>query len=184
LPKPVLLSSVSPDAGGDTLPLTLARLTDEFLQVADLLIDADPSDVDGLAQVQHRLDRSAAAIEGKAGAIAALIREFEARANAAQSEADRIAAHAKTAKAHAAWLREYLLQNLLALGVDRIQTTVAVIAIREGPPAAEVLDEKELPDAFKRVVTSVDKASLRTALMDGEVVSGARLTRGKYLSIR
>jgi hypothetical protein len=184
LPQPVLLSTHAADAGGDTLPLTLARLTDEFLHVADLLIDVDPSDVEGLTQVQQRLDRSAAAIEGKAGAIAALIREFEARANAAQSEADRIAAHAKRAKAHAAWLREYLLQNLLALGVDRIQTTVAVIAIREGPPAAEVLDENELPDAFKRVVTSVDKASLRTALMDGEVVSGARLTRGKYLSIR
>jgi len=184
LPQPVLLSTPTADAGGDTLPLTLARLTDEFLHVADLLIDVDPSDVEGLTQVQQRLDRSAAAIEGKAGAIAALIRAFEARANAAQSEADRIAAHARTAKAHAVWLREYLLQNLLALGVERLQTAVAVIAIREGPPATEVLDENALPDAFKRVVTSVDKARLRTALMDGEVVSGARLTRGRYLSIR
>ena len=184
MPKPVLLSSAAPDAGGDTLPLTLARLTDEFLQVADLLIDVDSSDLEVLAEVQQRLDRSAAAIEGKAGAIAALIREFEARANVAQSEADRIAAHARTAKAHAVWLREYLLQNLLALGVERLQTGVAVIAIREGPPATEVLDENALPDAFKRVVTSVDKARLRTALMDGEVVSGARLTRGRYLSIR
>jgi len=184
LPKPALLSTLAADVSGDTLPLTLARLTDEFLQVADLLIDADPSDLDGLAQVQQRLDRSAAAIEGKAGAIAALVREFEARANAAQSEADRIAAHARTAKAHATWLREYLLQNLLALGVDRIQTAVAVVAVREGPPAAEILDEDALPDAFKRVVTSVDKARLRTALMDGEVISGARLTRGRYLSIR
>lgn len=184
MPEPVPISSLAADAGGHALPLTLARLTDEFLQVADLLIDLDPSDLDGLIQVQQRLDRSAAAIQGKAGAIAALIREFEARANAAQSEADRIAAHAKTARAHAVWLREYLLGNLLALGVDRIQTAVAVIAIREGPPAAEVLDEHELPDAFKRVVTSVDKAKLRSALMSGEAVSGARLTRGTYLSIR
>ena len=184
MPHPVLLSSLAADPGGDTLPLTLARLTDEFLQVADLLINVDPSNVDGLAQVRLRLDRSAAARQGQAGAIAALIREFEARANAAQSEADRIAAHTKTAKTHAAWLREYLLQNLLALGVERIQTAVAVIAIREGPPAAEVLDENVLPDAFKHVVTSVDKARLRSALMDGAAVSGARLTRGKYLSIR
>src|SRR5439155_8839793 len=110
--------------------------------------------------------------------------EYEARANAAQSEADRIAAHAKKAKAHAGWLREYLLGNLLALGVDRIETAVAVIAVREGPPAAEVLDENELPEACKRVLTSVDKAKLRAALMDGEMVSCARLTRGTYLSIR
>ena len=69
--------------------------------------------------------------------------------------------HMQKQPRRATWLREYLLDNLLALGVDRIQTAVAVIAIREGPPAAEVLDENELPDVFKRVVTSVDRARLR-----------------------
>jgi hypothetical protein len=164
--------------------LTLARLTDEFLHVADLLTEMDPSDAEGFADIQQRLDRSAAAIQAKASAIAALVREFEAQASIAQAELDRIAAHARAARSRAAWLREYLLGNLQALGVGRVQTATAVIAVRESPPAAEVLDESELPDVFKRVVISVDKLQLRRALLDGEVVPGARLSRGTHLSIR
>jgi hypothetical protein len=37
------------------LPLTLARLTDEFLQLADLLTEVDPSDTDGLAAIHEQL---------------------------------------------------------------------------------------------------------------------------------
>jgi hypothetical protein len=129
-------------------------------------------------------DRSAADIKTKAASIAVVIREFEARADVAQTEADRIATHARAARARATWLREYLIRNLHAVGADRIQTATAVIALRESPPAAEVLDENELPECFKRVVQSVDKLKLRKALLDGELVPGAHLTRSKYLVIR
>ena len=166
------------------LPFTLARLTDEFLHLADGFADVDPSDAEAIACIQERLDASAADIQIKASSIAAVIREFEARADIAQAESDRIAVHARAAKARAAWLREYLLKNLQALGASRIQTATAQIAIRESPPAAEVLDEQELPDAFKRVVQSVDKLKLRKALLEGDAVPGARLTRGTYLWIR
>jgi hypothetical protein len=59
-----------------------------------------------------------------------------------------------------------------------------LVAVRKSPPAVEVLDEEQIPDAFKRVVQSLDKSLLRTALMTGEVVPGARLVRGSHLSIR
>ena len=166
------------------LSLTLARLTAEFLNIADRLTDIDPSDSEGLARIREQLDRSAAGVQAKAGSIAALIREFEARADIAQAEADRIAAHARAARSRASWLRDYLLGNLESLGVERIQTATALVAVREGPPAAEVLDEELLPEAFKRIVRSVDKAQLRRALLDGEVIPGARLTRGRCLLIR
>ncbi len=175
------------DKAGDSagvLPVTLARLTGEFLELADLLFDADPANAEDLARIEELLDRSAAGIQLKAASVAALVREFEARAAAAQAEADRIAAHARGAKSRAGRLRDYLLRNLQALGLDRMQTATALLVVRESPPAAEVLDEDQLPDAFKRVVQSIDKAQLRQALLDGEVVPGARLTRGTYLWMR
>ena len=103
-----------------TLPLTLARLTGEFLDLASVLADTDPSDAEALAQVHDLLDQSVTAIQGKAGSIAALIREFDARADAAQDEMDRITVIMRSARSHATWLREYLLRHLQALGVDRI----------------------------------------------------------------
>ena len=36
-----------------TLPLTLARLTGEFLDLANVLADTDPSDAEALAQVHN-----------------------------------------------------------------------------------------------------------------------------------
>lgn len=184
LPDPRFSDRQERPTGSSPMPLTLARLTDEFLRFADMLADADPSDADALSLIQKQIDASATDIRSKATSIAAVIREFEAGADVAQAEAERIAAHARAAKSRAVWLREYLLNNLQAVGADRIQTATAVIAIRQSPPAAEVLDEDELPDAFKRVVHSIDKARLRKAMLDGEIVPGARLTTGTYLSIR
>ena len=63
-----------------------------------------------------------------------MIREFEARAEGAHTEAERIATHARAANSRAAWLRDYLLKNLELLGVQRIETATTVVVIRKSPP--------------------------------------------------
>jgi len=172
------------DARAGLLPTTLARLTGEFLDLANLLADTDPADLDAFTEIEERIERSAATIQQKAISIAAMIQEYEAAATAAEAEADRIMAHARAATSRAKWLKDYLVNNLQALGVHRIQTPTMLVAIRKSPPAVEVLDEEQIPDAFKRVVQSIDKSLLRTALMTGEVVPGAHLVRGSHLWIR
>lgn len=93
-------------------------------------------------------------------------------------------AHARAAKSHASWLRDYLLRNLEALGVDRVQTATTLLVVRQSPPSVEVLDESQIPESFRRVVQSIDRALLRTALLDGEAIAAVRLTRGTHLWIR
>jgi hypothetical protein len=172
------------DTSAECLPMTLARLTEEFLDLADKLADCDPLDPAALAIIQELLDHSVAAIRDKAAATAAIIREFEARAAAAQTEAERILGHARSAHARATWLRAYLLRNLQSLGLERLETATAVVAVRQSPPAVEILDEYQIPEAFKQVVASVNKTVLRTALVNGQSVPGARLVRGWHLSLR
>jgi hypothetical protein len=130
------------------------------------------------------LDRSATAIQDKTVAIAAVIREFEARGDVAHAESERIAAHARAAKARATWLRDYLLKNLEQLGVERIDTATTVVVLRKSPPSVAILDEAQIPDAFKQVVTSVDKTLLRRALLNQRVSAGACLVHGRHLLIR
>lgn len=172
------------DASAGCLPVTLAHLTAEFLDLADTLADSDPFDPAALAIIQELLDHSAAAIRDKAMASAAIIREFEARAAAAQAEGERILGHARAGQARATWLRAYLLRNLQALGLDRLETPTAVLAVRQSPPAVEIVDECQIPEAFKQVVASVNKTVLRTALLNGQYVQGARLVRGSHLVLR
>ncbi len=180
----VTVSEPPDDAAGGVLPITLARLTGEFLDFVNKLADTDPSDVPAVAELEALLDGSVTAIQDKTVAIAAVIREFEARAEGAQTEAERIATHAQAARSRAVWLRGYLLKNLELLGVQRIETATTVVAIRRSPPSVQVLDEEQIPDAFKQVVTSVDKTLLKRALLDRQAIAGARLVHGRHLVIR
>ncbi len=172
------------EATGGVLPVTLARLTGEFLDFVNKLADTDPSDAQAVAELEALLDHSATAIQDKSIAIAAVIREFEARAEGAHTEAERIATHARAASSRAVWLRDYLLKNLELLGVQRIETATTVVVIRKSPPSVQVLDEAQIPNAFKQVVTSIDKALLKRALLDHQVIAGACLVHGRHLLIR
>jgi len=118
------------------LPVTLARLTGEFLDFVNRLADTDPSDAQAVAELEALLDHSATAIQDKTVAIAAVIREFEARAEGAHTEAQRIATHARAASSRAVWLRDYLLKNLELLGVQRIDTATTYLIFNEGYAAS------------------------------------------------
>ncbi len=166
------------------LPMTLARLTSEFLALADLLADTDPGDSAAVGELESALDHSVADIKDKAVALAAVVREFEARAAAAQAEVERLSAHARAATSRATWLRGYLLRNLQTLGVDRIETPTTLVAVRKSPPSVEIVDEEQVPAVFKHVVESIDRSRLRTALLNGEAITGARLRQGTHLWLR
>lgn len=172
------------EATGCALPITLARLTGEFLDFVNKLADTDPSDALAIAELEALLDGSVTAIQDKTVAIAAVIREFEARAEGANTEAERIATHARAARSRAVWLRDYLLKNLELLGIPRIETATTVVVIRKSPPSVQVLNEEQIPSAFKKVVASVDKTLLKQALLDHQVIAGARLVQGRHLVIR
>jgi len=58
------------------------------------------------------------------------------------------------------------------------------VAVRTSPASVAILDEAQIPDAFKQVVTSIDKAVLRRALLDHQAIAGARLVHGRHLLIR
>ena len=62
------------------MPITLANLTGEFLDLANLLADTDPANADAFTEIEECIERSAATIQQKAISIAAMIQEYEAAA--------------------------------------------------------------------------------------------------------
>jgi hypothetical protein len=72
----------------------------------------------------------------------------------------------------------------IRVGAQLLVALTAVVVIRKSPPSVQVLDEEQIPNAFKQVVTSIDKALLRRALLDNQVIAGARLVHGRHLLIR
>ena len=62
-----------------------------------------------------------------------------------------------------------------ALGLTKWRNAEFSVSVSAGKPGVIVTDEAALPDRFVRVVRSPDKAAIKAALEQGEVVDGAEL---------
>jgi hypothetical protein len=160
---------------------TLYELSADFLRVLGAL----ESDADEDLEIE--LDQIAGQIAQKAEAIGGLVAQLDGMAKMRKAEAQRLRDRASADERHAARLREYLLRHMQEIGTERIDTARFTVAIRQNPPAVEVLEELLVPDDFKREVTtvSVDKrAILDHFKAQGEIVPGVEIVRRQRLDIR
>ena len=162
---------------------TLYALSGEYTRLVDLLEDpeADP------ALVEQELDRIGGAIAQKAEAIAGLIKWYEGLANMREAEAKRMAETVGTFKRQAERLRAYVLVNMRATGLERVDTARFTVSVRQNPARVEILEEMMVPGEFKEIRTTVHidkRAILAHTKQTGEVVPGTEVVRGERLDIR
>lgn len=81
---------------------------------------------------------------------------------------------------------DYLLVQLLRVGIHEIESPEFVIRVRDNPPKVILDDENAVPASFRReeILISIRKDDLRKALLDGQAVPGAHLERDKRLVIK
>ena len=160
----------------------LYQLADEYLVVAKQLADLELDD----QVIADTLEGASGDFEAKAWNIAALVQQFEGDIVTIKDAEQRMAARRKSLERRVASIREYLLVQLLRVGIHQVESPEFVIRIRDNPPKVVFDDETVIPDAFKReeVIVSVRKDEIRKSLLDGREVPGAHLERGKTLSIK
>jgi hypothetical protein len=117
--------------------------------------------------------------------IAKMIRSLTATHDAIDSEAKRLKGRAATVKRKLDWLKDYVVDSMLALGHDKIEGDVLNVALARNR-RVEIDSEDDLPDEFKTVAQAVTvlKAEIRQALLDDRTVAGARLIETHSLRIR
>lgn len=143
----------------------------------DLLdrLDADPDtgevDGDALAAYAEYQGQAAEKLEG----TACYMRELEAEAEAIKAEEDRLAKRRKALENKSSRLKTYMMPVLEAMG-GKVKGVMASVRIGKSQTVT-VFDLDALPDAFKRVKTTIapDKVALKNALKSGEVIPGAAL---------
>jgi hypothetical protein len=164
--------------------LTLYAITQEYRAAADRLAELDlPPEC-----VQDTLDGLAGELETKAQSVVAVARNIEAlAASIKQAEAD-MTARRKALEKRAAWLREYVLMNMQAAGIEKIECPQFRITVRTNPEAVDVFDADQVPAEYLRAPEPpppvVDKAAIKDALRFGKDVPGARLVRGQRLEVK
>ncbi len=164
------------------MDMSLYKLADDYLAFARQLADLDVSE----EALLGTLEDASGDLEEKAWNIGALIQQFEGDASVIKDAEQRMAARRKSLEGRVAWLREYLLVQLLRVDIHEIASPEFVIRIRDNPPKVAVDDEAVIPEAFKReeVIVSVRKDEIRKALLEGIPVPGTHLERDKRLVIK
>jgi hypothetical protein len=128
------------------------------------------------------------AIERKAEAVAWVLRELEARAEAQRAAAKAIAEAARRAEAACERIRGYVLLSMREAGLQRLAGTTVELRRQKNGGVVPVIIEcppESLPPDLQAVKIEANKAAIREALERGATVPGCSLgERSERLVLR
>ncbi len=164
--------------------ISLYELAAEFRATADQLADMDlPAEA-----VADTLESISLPLEQKAGQVAAFIRNLEATAEQIKSAEKQMADRRRSMENRAQQVRDYLLRNMVACGMTKIEHPMFRINVRACPEAVVIDDERQIPVDYMRQPDqpppAPDKALIKQAIKDGYEVPGAHLSRSQRVEIK
>ncbi len=122
--------------------------------------------------------------EEKLEGYCAIIRELESDADKLKAEKDRIAAKQKTAENGVKRMKEAIINYLHAANLEKAKAGTFSVAISKSK-AVVVADESAIPLQYLIAQPAkIDKASIRSELMEGRAVPGATLQINEGVRIR
>lgn len=167
--------------------LTLYQIAGEYRQAADTLAELDLDE----QTIADTLESINGDLTTKSQNVAFVIRNLEAAAEQIGVAIEAMKARAEALEKRAERIREYLLQNMLMAGVQKIECPYFKLAVRDNPPKVIVDDEKQIPMHYMTDPApppppppKPDKKLIAQALKDGADVPGCRLESGKRIEIK
>ncbi len=151
----------------------------KLYELTGALADLSSMDLNDEA-VQNSLEAIQGDFNDKAIAIIKLTENMTADTTAIDAEIDRLKARKQVIENRKKSLREYLLHNMEACNITKIECPLFTASLRKGVESVEIEDQSKLPDEFVtiEVVTKPDKNLIKAKLKAGEDVPGATLKRG------
>src|SRR6056297_691594 len=139
------------------MELKLYQLPEQYEKIMNLDLDEETTQM-MLKSLNHTL-------EEKATNLARVMRTMDAGINAIKEEKkrlnDRFNSQIKALENKQEWLKEYLLQNMKAMNIDKVKTNTDTIYI-SGRDYSKVVDRDKLPQEYvkQKITVSVDKRKL------------------------
>ena len=72
---------------------------------------------------------------------------------------------------------KYLLENMNALNIRKIETAVGSVTVAQSPLSVEITDESKVPEKYKTqvITTKIDKTKIKNDFKEtGEVIEGVQ----------
>lgn len=157
--------------------ISLYELSNDLLDLMDI------EDADITEEVKSEIiEQIESMIEVKSENIIAVIKNYEATANAIKEEEKRLAGNRKVIENKVLRLKEYTKECLERTGKKKVETKLGNISLRKKPVSVIIEDESLVPELYKTVkeVVIVDKNTIKDFLKKGHEIEGCKLSGEDY----
>ena len=127
-------------------------------------------------------------LQVKAANICKFVRNLEVNADVIDDAAKQMQARANRLRKRADSVKNYLLFNLQATGITKIEAPEFIISVRNNPESVRIMEGAQIPDEY--LVTPepppprADKAAIKAALKAGKHIDGCYLDAGQRIEIK
>ena len=139
-------------------------------------------------QIAETLQALEGDIHEKAVQVAAFSKNLEATADAVRDAAKQMLARADRIQKRAEAVQAYLLFEMQAAGISKVESPWFTLAVRKNPPSVVVDDETAIPPEYivqpPPPAPRPDKDAIKRALRDGRDVPGCHLFQNERLEIK
>lgn len=167
--------------------MSAVRLYELANQYQGLQLLADSGDLPPEV-IRDTLEGLTGDLQEKAVNVAKFTLDLEAGAEAIEAAAKAMTERARRVRKRADSIRAYLLFNMQATQITRIECPEFTLAIRKNPEAVMLADDVQLPPEFltqpEPPAPRADKKLLKEALKAGREIRGAWLESGERLEIK
>lgn len=137
------------------------------------------------------LESITAILEDKADAVACMIKNLLAEAEAIKAEADNLKARYKAKENRAEWLKNYLSACLQRSNIPKLETARNVLSFRKSEPVT-FADENAFiawaqsnrDDLLNYGKPTVNKTAIKKAIESGETFDGVQIEKKMNLQIK
>lgn len=163
--------------------LTLYELTDEYRQAIQTLGDMELDE----QTIADTLEGLQGAIEIKSQNVAMFVRNLEASAEAIKEAEAAMSRRRKSIESRALRIRNYLMMNMKAAEISKIDCPWFSVSIRKNPASVVIDSYESIPSEYMRQPEPPppvpDKKAIAEAIKGGADVSGAHLEQTERLHI-
>ncbi len=158
--------------------LTLYNITNRFTDLMDKAQNGEITE----EEYNELGFEIAQELQTKGANVIGYIRNTELLIDAMKAEEKRISDMRKAGEAKLEKFKQYVLENMERLGLDKIPTELGTLSIAKNPMSVEIEDETAVPEEFKTIVQTVkiDKTAIKNHFKEtGEVVAGVQIVDDK-----
>jgi len=138
--------------------------------------------------IQDTLEGESTELEAKIEDYGFVIRNMEAFSEAMKAEEKRMADRRKSQEVKIERIKDWLLTNMQACGIQKIECPAFTISVRQNPAKVIIDNEAFIPSEFMVMPppppASPDKKAIASAIKLGKEVAGAHTEHGFRIEIK